>query len=269
MSTLNTTKRVACLPTAPSSASASDLGPWPYPRWIAHRGAGTLAPENTLNAFELGASLGHQMFELDVRQSADGVVFLLHDATLERTSNGHGLAQEWSWPELAQLDAGAWHSDGAKGARLLKLSDLLDAAHSRGWCLNIEIKSQGEPKHDETMGQSVAATLQAHVDGGRHLVTSFSPSALQGFRRQAPELSLGYLMDTWCEASLEQVKALNCCAVVLAHGLWTAHRLQSVRSVACWAVAYTVNETQDAERLWSMGLNALITDRIDVFRPQP
>ena len=61
---------------------------WPYPRWIAHRGAGKLAPENTLAAFRLGASHGYRMFECDVKLSADGIPFLLHDATLERTSNG-------------------------------------------------------------------------------------------------------------------------------------------------------------------------------------
>ena len=63
---------------------------WPYPRWIAHRGAGKLAPENTLAAFRLGASHGYRMAECDAKLSADGVVFLLHDDTLNRTSNGQG-----------------------------------------------------------------------------------------------------------------------------------------------------------------------------------
>ena len=64
--------------------------PWPYPRWIAHRGAGKLAPENTMSAFRLGAQYGYRMFECDAKLSADGVLFLLHDATLQRTTNGHG-----------------------------------------------------------------------------------------------------------------------------------------------------------------------------------
>ena len=73
-------------------ASVGAPASWPYPRWIAHRGAGKLAPENTLAAFKLGASLGYRMFECDVKLSADGVPFLLHDATLDRTTNGHGVA---------------------------------------------------------------------------------------------------------------------------------------------------------------------------------
>jgi glycerophosphoryl diester phosphodiesterase len=66
--------------------------PWHYPRWIAHRGAGKLAPENTLAAFRLGAAHGWRAFECDVKLSADGVPFLLHDATLERTTSGQGTA---------------------------------------------------------------------------------------------------------------------------------------------------------------------------------
>ena len=71
--------------------TAKPLKPWPYPRWVAHRGAGTLAPENTLAAFRKGAEYGYRMFECDAKLSADDVVFLMHDATLQRTTNGHGI----------------------------------------------------------------------------------------------------------------------------------------------------------------------------------
>ena len=83
------------------------MAPWPYPRWVAHRGAGKLAPENTLAAFRLGASHGYRAFECDVKLSADGVPFLLHDATLQRTTSGHGRAADLPWSELARLDAGS------------------------------------------------------------------------------------------------------------------------------------------------------------------
>ena len=75
---------------------------WPYPRWIAHRGAGKLAPENTLAAFKLGARHGYRMFECDVKLSSDDVPFLLHDSTLERTTSGHGTAGEQPWSALAR-----------------------------------------------------------------------------------------------------------------------------------------------------------------------
>ena len=91
---------------------------WPYPFWIAHRGAGKLAPENTLAAFALGHAHGYRMFECDARLSADGEVFLLHDDRLERTTDGCGEAVAQPWAALARLDAGAWHGPGHAGERL-------------------------------------------------------------------------------------------------------------------------------------------------------
>ncbi|MDB5816804.1 MAG: ugpQ, partial [Rhizobacter sp.] len=88
---------------------------WPYPFWIAHRGAGTEAPENTMAAFRLGARHGFTAFECDVKLSADGIPFLLHDDTLERTTDGHGVAGHLPWLELSRLDAGQWHGEGFAG----------------------------------------------------------------------------------------------------------------------------------------------------------
>ena len=113
---------------------------WPYPRWIGHRGAGQLAPENTLAAFALGARHGYRMFECDAKLSADGVVFLLHDATLERTTNGQGLAAELDWAALSRLDAGSWHSPAYAGEPLCTLQALARFCLAQGFALNIEIK---------------------------------------------------------------------------------------------------------------------------------
>ena len=104
--------------------TASTANPWPYPRWIAHRGAGKLAPENTLAAFKLGAAHGYRMFECDVKLSAGGVPFLLHDATLERTTNGHGVAGERPWQALTALDAGSWHSPAMQASHCPALRSL-------------------------------------------------------------------------------------------------------------------------------------------------
>ena len=94
------------------------MNAWPYPRWIAHRGAGKLAPENTLAAFRLGAAHGYRMFECDVKLSADEVPFLMHDSALDRTTNGHGTGGDQPWAALARLDAGSWHSRAFAGEPL-------------------------------------------------------------------------------------------------------------------------------------------------------
>ena len=94
---------------------------WPYPCWIAHRGAGELAPENTMAAFRLGAEHGFAMFECDVKLSADGEPFLLHDTELDRTTNGRGEAGLQTWDALSRLDAGSWHGRPYAGEPLLRL----------------------------------------------------------------------------------------------------------------------------------------------------
>ena len=136
---------------------STPLPPWPYPRWIAHRGAGKLAPENTLAAFRLGARHGYRMFECDAKLSSDGVLFLLHDATLERTTNGHGAAGERSMGELAQLDAGGWHSRAYTGEAMPTLEALARYCLANGHHLNVEIKPT--PGQELATGRAVGELL--------------------------------------------------------------------------------------------------------------
>ena len=121
------------------------MAPWPFPLWIAHRGAGKLAPENTLAAFRLGASHGHTAFECDVKLSADGVPFLLHDDTLERTTNGQGVAGERSWAELSRLDAGSWHSAAFAGEPIASFEAI--AAFCCANAHGARPRDQAEPGH--------------------------------------------------------------------------------------------------------------------------
>ena len=121
---------------------------WPYPRWVAHRGAGKLAPENTLASFRLGAAHGYRMFECDVKLSADEVPFLMHDATLSRTtdvaqrlgSGASAVGGDHPWGALAQLDAGGWHSRAYAGEPLPTLANIAHYCRANGLLLNIEIK---------------------------------------------------------------------------------------------------------------------------------
>ncbi len=137
--------------------------PWPYPRWMAHRGAGKLAPENTLAAFRAGAAHGYRMFECDVKLSADGVPFLLHDDTLTRTTNatqelGAGLsttAGEHPWSTLSLLDAGSWHSRAFAGEPIPTFEAVARYCRHNALDLNIEIKpSPGTDHHHGAGGGS-------------------------------------------------------------------------------------------------------------------
>lgn len=112
---------------------------WPYPRIVAHRGGGKLAPENTTAAIDVGARYGHTMIEFDAKLSKDGQIFLLHDDNLERTSNGWGVAGELAWDDLLKVDAGSWFSREFKGEPLPLLS-VAERCRCHGMMANIEIK---------------------------------------------------------------------------------------------------------------------------------
>lgn len=246
---------------------AAALKPWPYPRWLAHRGAGKLAPENTLAAFRLGAAHGYRAFECDAKLSADGVPFLLHDDTLERTSNGKASAGDLPWAELSQLDAGSWHSRAYAGETLATLQAVAAFVLRNGLSLNIEIKAT--PGAEGLTGQRVAALVERLWSGQDlpPLLSSFRPEALAAAQATAPALPRALLLDTLWPGWFECAAALGCVAVVSNHRLMDAE-LRSRLNAAGWrALVYTVNEPADAERLLALGVDGLITDNLTGFAP--
>lgn len=241
--------------------------PWPYPRWIAHRGAGKLAPENTLAAFRLGAEHGYRMAECDAKLSADGVVFLLHDDTLDRTSDGQGIAGQQPWAALSLRDAGSWHSRRYAGERLPTLEGVARFCRANACLLNIEIKPT--PGLEEETGRVVAREATRLWAGAAvpPLLTSFQPHALAGAQASAPQLPRGLLLETLWDGWLDVARRLGCVAVVCDQMLWNAEVMTAVHGCDMRALAYTVNEPASAQRLWDLGIDGLITDRVDLFAP--
>jgi glycerophosphoryl diester phosphodiesterase len=159
---------------------------WNFPFWIAHRGAGKLAPENTLAAFRVGSQHGYHAFECDVKLSRDGELFLLHDATLLRTTS---LRDQWGnaadvnaaahgWPQLAGLDAGAWHSRAFAGEPMPRLESIVRHAQANGARLNLEIKPI--PGMGAATGKAVAAYCAKAFEGRSDwpLLSSFTVESL-------------------------------------------------------------------------------------------
>jgi glycerophosphoryl diester phosphodiesterase len=243
------------------------MKPWPYPRWIAHRGAGKLAPENTLAAFRLGARHGYRMFECDAKLSRDGQVFLMHDATLERTTNGQGIGGEQSWEQLSQLDAGSWHSREHAGEPLPRLETLARFCLANAYHLNIEIKPT--PGTEQRTGETVAreaARLWADQPVSP-LLTSFRPEALAAAREAAPDLPRGLLLEALHDGWFEQAQDLDCVVVVCHYALWDASAVARVQGAGLRALSYTVNDESVALHLLALGTDGIITDRVDLFSP--
>lgn len=241
--------------------------PWPYPRWIAHRGAGKRAPENTLAAFRLGAQHGYRMAECDAKLSADGVVFLLHDDTLDRTTDGQGIAGHQPWAQLSLRDAGSWHSRRYAGERLPTLDGVARFCRANACLLNIEIKpTTGLEEETGRVVAREAARLWADAPVPP-LLTSFQPHALAGAKASAPELPRGLLLESLWDGWFIHAQSLGCVAIVCDHALWNPQTLTQVHGAGMRALAYTVNDPGEADRLWALGLDGLITDRVDLFAP--
>jgi glycerophosphoryl diester phosphodiesterase len=245
------------------------MADWPYPLWIAHRGAGKLAPENTLAAFRLGAQYGYTAFECDVKLSADDVPFLLHDAALARTTKVQGLAGERTWAELSLLDAGGWHSRRYAGEPMATLAAIAHYVRRNRFALNIEIKPT--PGHDERTGRIVArdaARLWLH-DPRPPLLSSFQPEALRAALLAAPALPRALLIDAFWNGWFERTQALACVAVVADQALIDRPLVERLHGAGLRVLAYTVNDEAVATRLLGFGLDGVITDAVDHFVPHP
>jgi len=251
------------------------MQPWPYPRWVAHRGAGKLAPENTLAAFRLGAQYGYRIFECDAKLSADGVPFLMHDTTLDRTTNARKLfdagasmtGSDHSWSELASLDAGGWHSRTYAGEPLPTLANISRFCIANGHFINVEIKPT--PGAELKTGEVVARQLADQWKNAPTppLLTSFRPESLEGALASAKQLPRGLLLDTLWQGWMEKAVALDCVAIVCNYALWDDATVARVKGAGMRCLSYTVNDQWAAQRLIALGTDGLITDRVDLFSP--
>jgi len=243
------------------------MAPWPFPFWVAHRGAGKLAPENTLAAFRTGAALGWRAFECDVKLSRDGVPFLLHDDSLDRTTNRDGLAAEFDWAELSRLDAGSWHGRVHAGEPLARLDAIARFVLRNGHALNVELKPT--PGHELRTGQAVGSACLAlwPADAPPLLFSSFKPEALRGACDAAPAVPRALLLDALWNGWFDCAVDLGCAAVVTQHRLMDAALIATLHGAGLRGLCYTVNDPCEARRLLDLGIDGLISDTVDVFAP--
>ena len=238
---------------------------WPYPRIFAHRGGGSLAPENTLAAIRTGQSLGYAAHEFDVKLSRDGVAMLLHDHTLQRTTTGRGRAADLDWADLATLDAGAWYSAAFRGEKLAAFDDAAKLLRSKNTMANVEIKPT--PGFEAATGRQVArdsARLWAGASVAP-LLSSFSFEALMAAKEAAPALPRGWLATELRTEDWARLAALD------AVSFHTDHRKLAIADIARLhdkgyrVMVYTVNDVAIAEKLIEASIDGLFTDNLREF----
>ncbi len=241
------------------------LPPWPYPGRCAHRGAGKLAPENTLASLRLGHAHGYRMAEIDVKLSADGVPFLLHDATLDRTTSGSGRADALGWRELSRLDAGSWHSPPYAGETIPTLAAVARWCRANGVALNIEIKPT--PGRERETGAAIAIDAAALWKGSEvpPVLSSFSATALEAALETVPALPRAWLTETLPADWRERCRALGCVALDAKHSLLRADVVREAHAAGLRVAAWTVNDAERAAELAAWGVDTVITDAVDVI----
>lgn len=235
------------------------LQPRTQPLIIAHRGSSTHAPENTLAAFTLAADQGADAIELDVTLTRDGQVIVIHDDTLDRTTNGHGRVDQLPFAEVAQYDAGSKFAAKFAGERVPLLSQVFEAVGQRA-LINVEIKST--TIRSSGLEARVIDLIRQHGLIERVIVSSFNPLALITIKRAEPRLACGllyspdepiYLSRAWLAPLIPNLDARHPRANTV-----TTDVVKQIHARRQKVNVWTVLEAAEVKTLTALGVDGLI-----------
>ncbi|MCU6435599.1 glycerophosphodiester phosphodiesterase [Undibacterium sp. Jales W-56] len=236
---------------------------WPYPKVIAHRGGGTLAPENTMAALQCGLSHGFRAVEFDVMLSKDGIPVLMHDPLFGRTVAGEGNVAGTMAQDLMRMDAGSWFSKDFAGEPVPSYQQVLEFCLKHGIWMNVEIKPV--PGFEDATGRAVALMTRQINAGEQVLLSSFSFDALMRAKECAPEIARGFLTDQLESDWLQRLQALSAIALHTNHHYLNADLTGQVKDAGYGVFCYTVNTPARAREIVEWGVDAFCTDRIDLI----
>jgi len=228
-----------------------------------HRGASAQAPMNTLPAFELAAELGADGVELDVHRSADGELVIVHDFTVDETTNGTGTVQQMTLAQLKALDAGSWKDPSFAGVRIPTLDEVFDAVGQRLF-INVEIKS--ESQETDGIEQLVVDKIRQFDMQDRVLVSSFNPLAVMRFRALMPDVPIGFLTAPDVPEIVQQVaKNMTYEAIHPYQASIDKTVIEQAQHQGHIVNTWTVNDPARATALRDLGVRGIITDQPDVI----
>ncbi len=225
---------------------------------IAHRGASAYAPENTVAAFDEAIRLGAAAIEFDVRETADGVPVVVHDETVDRTTNGHGRVNELTRLELLRLDAGSWKHPRFVGTRIPTVAEALAAIDDLAIPV-LELKT--------TVSAGILADiLTDFAMTDRAVVLSFEAFMLAPLRPILPNIRIGLLADVWTTDLPQRCVQTGAGIIVADTEILSLERVGQIRSAGLAVWTYTVNDAGTVAACAAMGVTGVITDYPDLIR---
>lgn len=234
----------------------------PTPLYIAHRGLSARFPENTLAAFEGAIDAGARMIELDVTLSRDRKLVVIHDETVDRTTNGSGAVKALTMETLGQLDAGSWFDPRFNTQRLPTLAQALDLARGRLW-VNIEIKPEAfDPRSPpDAVERQILALVHEKEMLDDVLVSSFDWRVLKKMRQLNSTIAIGLLADVPINDRLfqwiDQVKAFSWHPD---YRVLTRAQAQRVHGAGVRIFPYAIDGQIDTRGMLAMGVDGMIVD---------
>ncbi|GKS11576.1 glycerophosphoryl diester phosphodiesterase [Paenibacillus chitinolyticus] len=226
------------------------------PMIIAHRGAKGMSPENTLGAFKLGLEQGCEGIELDVHLSADGELVVIHDHTLDRTTDRQGAIAEKTLAEIKEADAGSWYSEAYKGEKVPTLAEVFDLVPA-SVMINIEIKAPGNG-----MEQKLADFLSERGRIDNVVTSSFDHKSVRRLKLIEPKAKIGLLYANNLLDPTAYARSFD----VEVYSLHPHFRAIDAEDVAkavengLKVYPYTANEVHDFKELNEKGVSGIITD---------
>lgn len=225
---------------------------------LAHRGARTEAPENTLPAFERALELGADGIEFDVRLTADGIPVVIHDETVDRTTAGQGAVVAQSLAQLRRLEASAGMS-GFDGVRIPTLTEVLELVAHTNMVINIEVKDS--PQTHPGLGEQVVAAVERHGIADRTVLSSFNPASLDSLRQlgATSELALilrGGLFRPWASAKQSGASAIH----IKANRSINPHFVRRAHAAGVMVRPWIVNSEAELHRMFRIEVDAVFTD---------
>ena len=226
---------------------------------IAHRGASGHAPENTLAAFKRAVALGATFIETDLQLTRDSRLVAMHDATVNRTTNGQGKVHDLTLMELRRLDAGSWFGSEFAGERIPTMDDILEFSKKHDVVFYLELKPGGSWGGEHAL----VGALRESGEIPRSVVISFDADILARLRRIEPTIMTGLLYDGQIEEPLSKALEVGARQLAVRGDLVTPALLKDARKRDLQVVCWTVNHPAHIRMLIAAGVDGIMSDYPD------